>query len=192
MKKLIVMVGMVASTFSIYGQKIVGVYTSEVSYSQNKYNLEINVNNITKIHVNELFNSNYLVISTQDSSYQIAKDSVFAFVKNNGVKYRLFKGEEYEIINSNQPITLYKKIHRVLNHNKGVTYQTRYFFSLANSTEISPLTLTDLKSKCAGQYDNFISYVELYFRHDGELFEYDHTHKKHKINHLFDIHAKNK
>lgn len=192
MKKTIVMVGIVVSTFSIYGQKIVGIYKNESSYLQNKYSEEVNLNNVTKIHINEIFNTNYIVISKENSKYQIPKDSVFAYVKNNGVKYRLYKGEEYEILNSNQPITLYKKLHRVINNNKGVSYHTRYFFSLNNSTEIRPLTLSDLKSKCEGQYDNFITYVELYFRHDGELFEYDHTHKKHKINHLFDIHAKNK
>lgn len=133
-----------------------------------------------RFHSNVLFNKSYIKITIGDSVYRISKDSVFGYRTKENVCYRLFNNEEYEIINPNETILIYSKIFFT---GYKTNLLTKYFFSISAEGKIYPLTKYNLKQVTFGD-SLFHDQLDIYFRNDEDLLEYDSFYKIYKLNKL--------
>lgn len=123
-----------------------------------------------------LFNTSNIKITIGDSVFKIRKDSIFGY---RSIKcYRIYNKIDYEILNPNEEIMLYTKT--VLTGFKS-NQQTKYFFSISPGAEIYDLTIYNLKSVTRGD-TLFHDQLDLFFRYDTDLLEYDPFYKSYKIN----------
>ncbi len=155
-----------------------GVFLNADDFRSNKITYTKVIGEKYRFQSNNLFNTSFIRITIGDSVYKLKKDYLFGFRTKWNVCYRLFKNEEYEIINPCETILIYRKT--VLAGYK-TNQVTKYFFSLSADADIYPLTKYNLKLATIGD-SLFHDQLDKSFRNDEDLLEFDAFYKIYKLN----------
>ncbi|HWY12507.1 MAG TPA: hypothetical protein VN026_14335, partial [Bacteroidia bacterium] len=169
----------------ISAQKIEGIYISSSDFSNNKLSLAAGKNKKTKIKLNELFYKSYITVKYCDSVYTLYKDSVFGYRDKSGISYRFFDKTIYPVLNQGEQILLYKK-ETDSGSPKSPQKVITYYFSKDSGSPVVPLTTANLE-KAFTDNKTFKEFLEIHFRNDSELTEYDCANKIYKINRLLEL-----
>lgn len=142
-----------------------------------------------KLHLHEWPYKDYVTVLCNKTKKRLSKDSLYAYRDAQGTLYRFFEKEIYEIVNPNEDLLLYKR--SVLSANaKNAEGEEVFYFSVTDASPPIKLSLYNLEKAFAAN-SLFCAYLELHFKDDSALNEYDHEHKTYKLNRLYQL-SKNK
>ncbi|MBL7931593.1 MAG: hypothetical protein JNL60_06820 [Bacteroidia bacterium] len=169
-------------------QRALGIYATANDFIQGRLSYESTKQNPFRIKLHELFNKSYITVKTKTSRIVLSKDSVFGYKDNQGVVYRYFKHQKYILLNPSEEILLYKQELKV-GEAKYRQVAVFYFFSEKAGSPILPLSILNLET-CFQNNKRFTEFLEIYFKNDLELSEYDYNHNMYKLNRLFELSTK--
>ena len=169
----------------IRGQNAVGLFLNDGDFLLNK----ISFVDSRRILMHNFLQKPYITIKLKSSKISIDKDSVFGFVDSEGRNYRISGRRTYTILNPGESILIYFLQYRT-GEPKYPEMTRVYFFSNNACSPLVPLTRSNLETYFAYNH-KFIEFLELYFRSDFELTEFDNIHQKYKLNVLLDLSIKN-
>ena len=138
----------------------------------------------THIKLHETFKKDFIEVKCNDSTYKYLKKDVFGYIDKEGRVYRFYNADIYPVLNPTEKIILYKKTSG--SGMKGSPIVVSYFFSKDAGSEIFYLTLKNIEKVFLND-KAFDEIIEINFKHDDELPEYDEIHKMYKLNRLFEL-----
>lgn len=94
------------------------------------------------------------------------------------------KEKGYTVINSGEPITIYKYQHQSHSPKEAEKYAPKYFFTTSSSNVLQELTKMNLKKAFPNDHA-FHDALDAQFKEDKELIAYDDFHKMYKINRIY-------
>ena len=159
-----------------------GVYLSAKDFNNKKISYSPMPKKKYKMDLNDFFNNPTIKITIADSSYTFHKDSIFAYRDKENRIYRLYGRESYEILNPKEKILIYS--HTSLGGNKNTQSIVKYYFSSSSEGKIQTLTKWNLKTSFPTD-SVFHELLDMYFRTDDELMNYDSFYKIYKINRAY-------
>lgn len=168
----------------IKAQSVLGIYLSSTDFTSNNLWFKKGVNKKCKIKMHNLSFKLPIKITCGDSILQLSKDSVYGYKDAENSSYRFFNKKTYTIMNPGETILLYKLISVVKTKYEEPTYS--YYFSKDASSLVLPLNLNNIENTF-GSNKMFIDFLEVHFKNDNELLEYDSNHKIYKINRLLEL-----
>jgi len=144
----------------------------------------------TRLKLHELFEKDHLEVVYKDSTFSYLKKDVFGYIDREGLTYRFYDNSIYPILNPYESILVYKKTSGTGMKNSPIVES--YFFSKDAGSLMQPLTLENLE-RAFSTDKVFTDILEIYFKNNDDLAEYDSVHKMYKINRLLEIsnHEKN-
>ncbi|MEJ7738309.1 MAG: hypothetical protein WKF97_12845 [Chitinophagaceae bacterium] len=89
----------------------------------------------------------------------------------------------YTVLNSVEPIVIYKYMHRAHSPKEAEKYGPKYFFTTKSSDVLKKLTKENLKKSFPTDHA-FHDALDANFKQDAELINYDDFHKMYKVNRL--------
>jgi hypothetical protein len=159
-----------------------GIYLTASDFASGKLAYSIDCSKEKhKIKPNEFLNKNFITVIHNKQSHDLLKRDIFGYKDCSDVAYRFVGNSHYTILNPTEEILLYK---HTLIGSKNQPAQTHYYFSLSGSGEVLKLTLTNLKSAIPDNH-KFHDALDIEFKSDDELTDYDSFHKIYKINRLY-------
>ncbi len=183
--KLLYLIIFLLVVVNAWSQKIKGVYKTAADLKLSTIQFQSTRDMSYKIKIYNGPFRNYVKVKTTDTSYVLLKDSLFGYCDAWNNCYRFFGDEIYTILNPKEEILLYK-IEYGMDGPKSFLRSTRYFFSINAAAAIQKLDLYLVLKAFEGN-DQFTELIELYFRNNSELLEYDPVHKMYKLNRLFEL-----
>lgn len=97
------------------------------------------------------------------------------------------KSMGYTVINpAEQPVTIYKYVHKAHSPKETEKYAPKYFFVTKSSDVLQELTKENLK-KAFPENHAFHDALDAGFTTDSALPDYDSFHKMYKVNHLLSL-----
>jgi hypothetical protein len=130
-----------------------------------------------KLRVDNLFNEYIVKVLICDSTFKFLKDSIFGYRDDDRVNYRFYNKKTYRILISKEGNFLYS-ITTIVNKKENQK-AINYYFSVAASSAIYPLTKLNLK-RAFPKDSNFHELTDMYFNTNSDLIAYDSYHNKHK------------
>jgi hypothetical protein len=94
------------------------------------------------------------------------------------------KEKGYTVLNAGDAIVIYKYAHPSHSPKEAEKYAPKYFFTTAASDTLSPLTKMNLK-EAFPQNHPFHDALDVNFREDKELINYDEFHKMYKLTWIY-------
>lgn len=94
------------------------------------------------------------------------------------------KEKGYTVLNSGEPIVIYKYQHAGHSAKEVEKYVPKYFFTTGSSNVLQELTKTNLKKTFPNAHP-FHDALDANFKSDKELIEYDDFHKVYRINRVY-------
>lgn len=110
--------------------------------------------------------------------------STIFITDNRGYTYRTFNNDKLIVLNPHESIILYKAT--IKSSIKELPHKYNYFFSKDSSSNIIPLSIITIENEFANN-KVFQFFIELYFKKDAELLEYDAIHHQYKLNRLLQL-----
>lgn len=161
-----------------------GIYFTVSDYQSGHLHLAGDARDKThKIKLNDFFGSDKIKVKHYGKDYDLSKDSIFGYRDKAGNDYRFYKShsDEYRIV-ENKSIVIYEKL---LPGNKQTSFKSipEYFFSKGLTGEIQRLSINNLKNAFKDN-NSLVDAIDLNFKSDGDLAQYDAIRKEYKINHL--------
>lgn len=138
----------------------------------------------TRLRLHPLFNRNILGLRYKDSLFRFKKQEIYGYLDHDGLTYRFFDGNTYQLINAPGNILLYKISKGPAL--KGQEEQFLYYFSKDALHPLIPLCLKNLQ-QAFEELPAFQRLLEFYFKTNDSLLEYDRIHSSYKINRLFEL-----
>ena len=138
----------------------------------------------TQLKTHALFEQERLEVKSNDSIYSYLKKDVFGYVDKEGFTYRFLNNSIYPILNPYERILLYKQTSGTGMKNSPVT--ETYFFSKDAASAIQLLTLENLEHAFSSDKP-FLNILEIHFKKNDDLIDYDSVHKMYKLNRLLQI-----
>ncbi len=169
---------------SLQAQKAQGLYMLASDFISHKLSFSTNEHTHCKIKLHNLSIRSNIKITRGDSVFQFSKDSVYGFKDHEGISHRFFNKTVYAIINPDETILLYRVLAAGKTKYEAETYG--YYFSKDAASPVLPLRMGELERSFS---DNnvFVDFLEVHFKNDGELLEFDQNHKMYKLNHLLQL-----
>jgi hypothetical protein len=176
------------ASFAMYAQdSFSGIYMSDSDFVQHKISFQSSEKTSYKLKLHDFFYKPYLEIKGKDSVFKFNKSDVFAYVDEEKICYRFYNSQIYTILNPTENILLYKN--DVPDGTKGLHTIVAYYFSQSPSSEILPLSFSNLK-KTFEKDSLFQMYITLYMKNETELWQYDGNNKEYRLNYLYKISQK--
>lgn len=176
---LVILLVAVASTIAV-GQNS-GVYMTPSDFGGGKLTYSIDCRKEKhKIRLNEFLGKNYITVIHNGESYNLKKSEIFGYRECSGKISRLGIGVHYELMNPGETILLYKTEILV---SKNQPKATTYYFSNSASGQILELTLVNIKRAFPDNH-KFHDALDIQFKVDADLVEYDSFHQEYKINRI--------
>lgn len=166
-------------------QQITGVYLNHKDFDANKTTYTREKKNKCKIKLHHDIYKPYIEIKRKDTSLALLKDSIFGYKNLEGVSFRFFKKQIYQVLNQGERILLYK-IEIKTGSIKEQKIITHYYFSDGSNNEIFELTIPNIEL-CFKENLVFTEFLEVHFKTEAELLEYDDKHKVYKLNRLLEL-----
>ncbi|QJB37245.1 hypothetical protein HF324_05010 [Chitinophaga oryzae] len=162
-----------------------GIYQTAADFQQKKLSYAINYRTEKhKIRTNILFDGNEIKVKHDGRTYTMDKARTYGFKDTKGNVYRFVDRKEYRVLNPEESILIYEFKHLAHSPKDAQTYQPEYFFSKDAVAELQPLTKANLKAAFPDNH-KFHDALELQFRRNEELIEYDSHHKVYKLNRIY-------
>lgn len=175
---------------TLLSQKIQGLYQSTDDFTNNMLSFTKKRSGYAKITSGLQSNKSFIKVKYNDSIYIFKKENLFGYMDKEGLCYRLYQNTAFNILNPNEKILVYKKEFNV-GTPKYPNIFTGYYFSKTPGSEIQELTLNNLLSAFTSD-SSFTNLIELHFKSDKELTEFDNYHGIYKLNRLLEISTNNK
>jgi hypothetical protein len=174
---IIFLISMVLKPYS-YSQ---GVYKTANDLLNNTYCLTSN--SIDKISINSgsIFKGSVVNIKIGNKKQQLSKNEYYGYRDENNVVYRFFENQTYELLNPKEKIFIYRK--KVLGGPKGNFPMYKYYFSLTPESKLIELSIHNIKTSFK-EDKKLLEKIDLHFKNDVELIEYDSFNKKFKLNNV--------
>jgi hypothetical protein len=158
-----------------------GIYRNASDFKQRYYWIKSNTNEKFKVYPHKHFRSNEIKVVCGDTVFHIAKKDIYGYTDKEGNQYRFFNNQQYKIINPTENVLLYSK--QILAGPKGNTPTLIYFFSKDADSPISELSILNVKNTFR-ENTQLVEKLDLHFKNDLDLIQYDAYYKAYKINHL--------
>jgi hypothetical protein len=137
----------------------------------------------SKIKLNDFFASTYVSVIHDGKKTRFQKDKLYGYHDCGGDDYRFYGNAIYKIIDTTD-FYLYSRLEYP--NKKGYPQAiTNYYFSTTGSSNIAPLTTSNLEAAFPSQHE-FRYLLEQQFRSDAQLASYDKYSKKYKVKYLFE------
>ena len=182
-------IALIVVKFSLFSslltaQSVQGIYLSADDFTSNKLSFEKGSSKKYKIKLHSLSFKSPIKITWGDSIIHLNKDSVFGYKDHDGTSYRFFNKTVFTMMNPGANILLYKVMSAAKTKYEEATYS--YYYSKDVNSPVMSLTLRNLENTFS---DNkvFVDFLEVHFRNNDELLEYDSNHRMYKINHLLEL-----
>jgi len=187
---IIILIFLFGFCTGLIGQKInEGVYLSANDFKNGKISYADNHSKEKyKLYLNEIINTSLVKIIKGDSIILLKKDSIFGYRDEENNCYRFYNKNAYRIINPSERILLYSRI-SLDGVPKYSHFVTNYYFSVNINSPLYPLTKKYLKEVLFNDV-LFNVLLEVYFKNDNELIEYDKLNKIYILNHLYELSKK--
>ena len=169
---------------SVLTAQIQGIYFTADDFTHNKLSFAKGENKKCKIHIHDYLFNAHIKVTCGDSVYNFNKDSVFGFKDGDGISHRFFNKEVYTILNPTENILLYKVMVSAKTKYDPAVYS--YRFSKDAYSPLYSLRTKNLEA-CFETNKIFIELLDVHFKNDGELLEYDDIHKMYKLNRLIEL-----
>ena len=179
--KIIQMALFLCSGFSFAQKNSSGVYLNATDFLNNKIT---HAGKNTNLSLHENFGKQHLEVKCKDSIYTYLKKDVFGYSDKEGKNFRFFNSVAYTILNPKESILLYQKTSG--SGLKGSPIMSNYFFSKDAASDILPLNLQNLE-RVFTDNKSFSHTIEMYFKNDTELIDYDNIHKIYKLNRILEL-----
>ncbi|HXB41626.1 MAG TPA: hypothetical protein VNZ49_13885 [Bacteroidia bacterium] len=165
-------------------QQAQGVYISAADFSDNKLSYKSEGGKKCKVKIHNFSFKSPVKIICGDSVFHFSKDSVYGFKDYDNKSHRFYNKTVYEIISINPYILLYKVQEAAKTKYEAAIYS--YHFSIGAGGRVFPLTIKNLETSFR---DNklFIDFLEVHFKSNGDLLEYDTNHNTYKLNYLLEL-----
>ena len=181
---LLLAINLISRVYS-FGQQVEGFFTTSEHFKRNYLSISKRNNKKTKIKLNDFLEEDYITVKSNDTVVHLSKDSIYGYRCKTGETYRFYKGKTYEILNQGEDILLYQ-FEQISTYSKNPYKKIEYFFSKEYHTDLIPLTLSNLNKNFTDSR-TFMMFLELYFKFDYDLTEYDFEHRKYKINRILEL-----
>jgi hypothetical protein len=112
------------------------------------------------------------------------KSNTYGFRNTRGEEYRFVDKKEYRVLNPGETLLLYVYQHVAHSPKETAQYPPTYLFSIDAASAPLPLTKANLKTAFSGNH-TFHDALDLQFKSDQELHEYDTFHKMYKLNRIY-------
>lgn len=159
-----------------------GVYLTSNDYVTGKLSYQCTKGKRYKLHLHEIINTATVKIIRGDTSIALIKNNVYGYRDKHTISYRFYNNIAYEIMTTSQHIMLYKTT--ILTGNKGAQTLDKYFFSTTTDSPICALNKQNLKNEFAIN-TWFIAAIDLYFKTDNELLNYDTFHQQYTLHYVY-------
>ena len=164
----------------------VGLYKNEDDFSRHKLTYSFNCGSTQDaIKTNNFFESQKLIVKTNDKKIVLLKKDFFGYHACNGKDYRFYKSQMLEIADTT---AFYLYQHTALepgNGGKGYATVTKYYFSKTGTSEVQSLTVANLEEAFSSNAKFRYALENYYARNDKGLMDYDPYGKMYKIKYLF-------
>lgn len=174
----------------IHAQQMLGIYLSAADFNKGKLSFPKEKKKKCKVKLHDFSYKPFITVKYCDSIYTLQKDSIFGYKESLGTNYRFYNKKKYPVLNQGESILLYRTETKSGNP-KSPDINVHYYFSKDASSPILPLTERNLES-CFNENKVFAEFIEIHFKNDEELAEYDYLNKMYKINRLLQLSLKPK
>jgi hypothetical protein len=158
-----------------------GIYKTANDLLNNTYCITANTGEKIIINSGTIFKGNIVNVKVGNKKQQLNKSEFYGYRDENNVVYRFFEDQTYELLNPDEKIFIYRK--KVLGGPKGNFPTYKYFFSLTPESNLLDLNIINVKN-CFKNNPTLLEKIDLHFKNDGELIEYDTFNKKFKLNNV--------
>jgi hypothetical protein len=159
-----------------------GIYKTAADFSAKKLSLAINCKTEShKIKINDIFSQDKITVVHDGKSYDFKKSDIYGYKLCNGETFRFSGNKDYQVMNPNEGILLYKM--EVMQTKAQAPKVYSYYFSKDAASPLQDLTKANLKAAFPTNH-KFHDGLDADFKSDGELTAYDSFHKMYKVNHI--------
>ncbi len=182
---LLVFVFVITSTANAQNKLInqSGVYKSFSDFQARKLDLSVDVTKEKhKIKVHDFINKTEIDVIHNDKRYTFKKKDIYGIHDVKGDDYRFYNDQEYLIAQADT-IYIYTKsedINSTNGKNRQTKHITEYFFSKIGDSDILKLTADNLK-KSFPENHKMHDALDMMFKRNNDLVEYDKFHKSYKV-----------
>ncbi len=107
------------------------------------------------------------------------------FAQNGAVPLKKATSKNgYTIVNPGEEILIYKYVHASHSPKEAEKYKPKYFFSIKSSDVLQDLNKENLKKTFPDNHP-FHDALDVNFKDDKDLIEYDSFHKMYKLNRIY-------
>lgn len=178
------MIGLVCLFFSMNSQTVSGIFLGEDDFKNRKASYQTTNQSKYCIRVRNGFSNKKIKIKNKANTLYLSKDSIYGYITKTGKIFRFYKRTEYELLNYGEEIQLYRLQVSMPIKNQKVAYE--YYFSNNSGSEIKALTIRNILMSFS-DYPSFTQMIEIRYKTDNELIEYDTYHNQYKINRLLTL-----
>ncbi|TAE91162.1 MAG: hypothetical protein EAY81_00215 [Bacteroidetes bacterium] len=161
-----------------------GIYLSAADFNKGIVSFTQAQHHPYQLKFNGLFNRGILTIHMGDSTFRIHQDSVFGYQDDEGISYRFYHNNIYQVLNPRETLLLYS-ITTIRNAKENLV-TSQYFFSNSADSAIYPLTKFNLK-KAFPLDAHLHEQIDLYFKTDADLIAFDNYYHLYKINRILQL-----
>lgn len=181
---LLLLPGFIFTYKNLSAQGVTGVFLTDKDLMEDKLSYSSQKACGCKIKIRSNFSGKKIKITCGNAISYLNKDSVYGYKDKEGKMHRFYKGMTYTLINKNEEIRFYTI--QLSNPTKYQAATLSYFFSRTLSSAIYPLKIDNILTEFSDNID-FCKMIELRYKTDSELTEFDSYHKKYKLNRLLEI-----
>jgi len=160
-----------------------GVYKSFADFQAKKLDLAVDVTKEKhKIKVHDFINKTEIDVIHDNKKYTFKKKDIYGIRDVKGDDYRFYNDIEYQIV---QVDTIYiytksKDINSSNGKNRQTKHVTEYFLSKTGDSDILILNAENIK-KAFPDNHKMHDALDMMFKGDNDLTEYDRFHKSYKV-----------
>ena len=171
-----------------------GIFMNAQDYKNDRLVFKSNCDSsLGKIRLNHFFSRNYIDVMPGANKIRLSKDSIFGYRDCKKTDYRFYReyDHEYEIMENKAVVVYIADLPLTSSSGKTAKLVPNYFFSTTLSSEVLPLTLTNLKNSFPGNFKLF-DLLDRELKAGNDFSSYDDAHKMYKINYLLSQSVSNK
>jgi hypothetical protein len=174
------------SSVSLQGQKS-GVFRTYSDYTTGK--MEYGIDCATEKHkiiLNDFLSKDFIKVVHEGKRYNLKKNEIWGFQMCDD-KVTRFQGKEHFLLQDKGILWIYiqQKVQSGSPKAGGSKTITAYYFSKDGNSEVKELTLLNIKAVFPNNHVLHDA-IDVQFKSDASLNEYDEFHKHFKINHFLE------
>ncbi len=163
-----------------------GLYLTSSDFTSGKLTYVIDcLTKNNKLKTSDFLNSRTIKITNSDTTIKLSKSAIWGYRICDGKEFRVYRDQDYEIIDKAAIIVYQKKETRRGNPKSNLSYtKTIYFFSENPGSQLKALNLANIESAFITN-KKFHDLIDLYFKSDEELLMFDDYYKMLRLNHFY-------